>query len=161
MVSRVDSPDPAFPVSLPHGRQRARVADNPRRSETHWWNDAIESIANGEVSGGPYRDTDIYGNVLAFSNDDGTELDGGQISVRYWHNWIDRARCGISCVPNLSGPPTLDYRSDGRRRRFPFDPYLLYLHRRLVRAVAIVGGGRDGGLLANHGCLQWKACGAC
>lgn len=73
-------------------------------SESHWWNDAIESIANGEVSGGPYRDTDIYGNVLAFSNDDGTELDGGQINVRYWHNWIDRALCGISCAPNRSGP---------------------------------------------------------
>jgi hypothetical protein len=28
----------------------------------------------------------------------------------------------------------LDYRSDGRRRGFPFDPYLLYLHRRLVKA---------------------------
>jgi hypothetical protein len=28
----------------------------------------------------------------------------------------------------------LDYRSDGRRRGFPFDPYTLYLHRRLVRA---------------------------
>jgi hypothetical protein len=28
----------------------------------------------------------------------------------------------------------LDHRSDGRRRGFPFDPYLLYLHRRLVRA---------------------------
>jgi hypothetical protein len=28
----------------------------------------------------------------------------------------------------------LDYRGDGRRRGFPFDPYTLYLHRRLVRA---------------------------
>jgi hypothetical protein len=28
----------------------------------------------------------------------------------------------------------LDYRNDGRRRGYPFDPYLLYLHRRLVRA---------------------------
>jgi tetratricopeptide (TPR) repeat protein len=28
----------------------------------------------------------------------------------------------------------LDYRCDGRRRGFPFDPYTLYLHRRLVRA---------------------------
>jgi len=73
-------------------------------SETHWWNDAIESIANGEVTGGPYRDTDIYGNLLAFSNDDGTELDGGQINVRYWHNWIAWALCGISCAPNRSGP---------------------------------------------------------
>ncbi len=72
--------------------------------EAHWWNDAIESIANGEITGGPYRDTDIHGNVLAFSNDDGTELDGGQINVRYWHNWIDRALCGVSCAPNRAGP---------------------------------------------------------
>jgi hypothetical protein len=28
----------------------------------------------------------------------------------------------------------LDYRSDGRRRGYPFDPYLLYFHRRLTRA---------------------------
>lgn len=28
----------------------------------------------------------------------------------------------------------LDYRSDGHRRGFPFDPHTLYLHRRLVRA---------------------------
>ena len=32
----------------------------------------------------------------------------------------------------------LDYPSDGRRQGFPFDPYLLYLHRRLVRAAAMV-----------------------
>ena len=77
---------------------------NPTAGSCNWWNDAIESIANGDVSGGPYRDTDIYGNVLAFSNDDGTELDGGQINVRYWHNWIAWALCGISCAPNRSGP---------------------------------------------------------
>jgi hypothetical protein len=28
----------------------------------------------------------------------------------------------------------LDYRNDGRRRGYPFDPYTLYLHRRLVQA---------------------------
>ncbi len=73
-------------------------------SETHWWNDAIESIRNGDVTGGPHKDTDIYGNVLLFCNDDGTELDGGQINVRYHHNWICWALCGISCAPNCSGP---------------------------------------------------------
>jgi hypothetical protein len=73
-------------------------------SETHWWNDAIESIRNGSVDGGPYQDTDIYGNVLAFSNDDGTELDGGQINVRYHRNVISWALCGISHAPNCSGP---------------------------------------------------------
>lgn len=73
-------------------------------AEEHWWNDAIESIRNSDPEGGPYRDTDIYGNVLAFSNDDSTELDGGQINVRYWNNWIDKALCGVSCAPNRRGP---------------------------------------------------------
>ncbi|MFW6163807.1 MAG: hypothetical protein ACODAJ_13640, partial [Planctomycetota bacterium] len=73
-------------------------------SETHWWNDAIESSRNRNVTGGPYRDTDIYGNVLAFCNDDGVELDGGQINVRCWGNWIDKALCGVSCAPNRRGP---------------------------------------------------------
>lgn len=79
-------------------------------SETNWWNDAIESIQNGSVNGGPYQDTDLYGNVLAFSNDDGTELDGGQINVRFHHNWICWALCGVSHAPNCSGP-SYDYRN--------------------------------------------------
>jgi hypothetical protein len=33
----------------------------------------------------------------------------------------------------------LDYASDGQRQGFPFDPYLLYFHRRVVRATASVG----------------------
>ncbi|MDF3131104.1 carbohydrate binding domain-containing protein [Kiritimatiellaeota bacterium B1221] len=73
-------------------------------SEGHWWNDGIESMWNNKVKGGPYRDTDIYGNLIAFSNDDGTELDGGQMNVRYFNNWIQWAYCGISCAPNLGGP---------------------------------------------------------
>ena len=73
-------------------------------SENHWWNDAIESLENSGVNGGPYRDTDISGNVLAFSNDDGTELDGGQINVRFHNNWVYRALCGVSCAPNRRGP---------------------------------------------------------
>ncbi|WFB37652.1 carbohydrate binding domain-containing protein [Kiritimatiellota bacterium B12222] len=73
-------------------------------SEDHWWNDGIEGMWNNKVKGGPYRDTDIYGNLIAFSNDDGTELDGGQQNVRYFNNWVQWAYCGISCAPNLNGP---------------------------------------------------------
>ncbi len=73
-------------------------------SEGHWWNDGIESMWNNREKGGPYRDTDIYGNLIAFSNDDGTELDGGQMNVRYFNNWIQWAYCGISCAPNINGP---------------------------------------------------------
>jgi hypothetical protein len=39
----------------------------------------------------------------------------------------------------------LDYRSDGHQRGFPFDPYTLYLHRRLVRAGLAVDS-----LLSHH-----------
>jgi len=73
-------------------------------SEEHWWNDGIESLFNERIAGGPHRDTDISGNVIAFANDDGTELDGGQINVRFFNNWVQWAFCGISCAPNMAGP---------------------------------------------------------
>jgi hypothetical protein len=34
----------------------------------------------------------------------------------------------------------LDYPSDGKRQGFPFDPYLLYLHRRIAQAAAALDG---------------------
>ncbi len=72
--------------------------------ENHWWNDTVESISNIRVNGGPYRDTDMSGNIMAFANDDGTELDGGQINVRFFENWIQWAFCGVSTAPNMAGP---------------------------------------------------------
>ncbi|HAU38819.1 MAG TPA: hypothetical protein DCX07_14025 [Phycisphaerales bacterium] len=73
-------------------------------SEDHWWNDAISSYPNNQVNGGPYRDSDICGNVLCFSNDDGAELDGGQINIRFFENWVGIVLCGVSGAPNLRGP---------------------------------------------------------
>lgn len=73
-------------------------------SESHWWNDGIESLFNERMAGGPHRDTDISGNVIAFANDDGTELDGGQMNVRFFNNWVQWTFCGISCAPNMAGP---------------------------------------------------------
>ncbi len=72
--------------------------------EGHRFNDVIESIENGSVFGGPYRDTDIHDNFLAYSNDDGVELDGGQINVRFWNNRQAYSLCGISCAPCRKGP---------------------------------------------------------
>ncbi|MCF6177678.1 MAG: hypothetical protein L3J71_18130 [Victivallaceae bacterium] len=71
---------------------------------SHWWNDAITSASNSSRRGGPYRDTDIYGNIIAFSADDGFELDGGQINVRVWNNWVTRTFVGISAAPTRFGP---------------------------------------------------------
>ncbi|HEU5078828.1 MAG TPA: chitobiase/beta-hexosaminidase C-terminal domain-containing protein [Opitutaceae bacterium] len=72
-------------------------------ADGHYFNDAIESVQNGSVDGGPYRDTDIYGNLLEGANDDGTELDGGQMNVRYWHNWVEGGSGSVSTAPNLKG----------------------------------------------------------
>lgn len=73
-------------------------------SEAHWWNDGIESCGNSFIDGGPYRDTDINGNVILCSQDDGTELDGGQINVRFWDNRVEYWRNGVSVCPNIKGP---------------------------------------------------------
>ncbi|HVU32230.1 MAG TPA: chitobiase/beta-hexosaminidase C-terminal domain-containing protein [Opitutaceae bacterium] len=70
----------------------------------HRFNDVIEGNQNGDVTGGPSLDTDISGNLLSASNDDGTELDGGQKNVRYWHNWVDGTHSQISTAPVLQGP---------------------------------------------------------
>jgi hypothetical protein len=73
-------------------------------SDEHRWNDAIEGHGNGKVDGGFYRDASIYGNMLAFGNDDGIELDGGQMNVRFFQNKIEGFFCGVSTAPCLLGP---------------------------------------------------------
>ena len=76
-------------------------------SESHRWNDVIESYGNGKIDGGFYKDSDIYGNFLAFPNDDCIELDGGQRNVRFYNNKLEGGLCGISTAPNVNGPSYL------------------------------------------------------
>jgi hypothetical protein len=73
-------------------------------SDQHRWNDVIEASGNGNVEGGFNRDSDIYGNYLAFCNDDSIELDGGQCNVRFYGNKCEGALCGISTAANRKGP---------------------------------------------------------
>ena len=73
-------------------------------SDEHRWNDSIEGHGNGSLDGSFYRDSDIYGNMMAFGNDDGIELDGGQINVRFFSNKVEGFLCGISTAPNMAGP---------------------------------------------------------
>ncbi|MBO5723731.1 MAG: right-handed parallel beta-helix repeat-containing protein, partial [Lentisphaeria bacterium] len=47
-------------------------------SDLKWWNDGIAGPYNFDADGGLNRDCDVYGNYIAFANDDGIELDGGQ-----------------------------------------------------------------------------------
>jgi hypothetical protein len=73
-------------------------------SDVHRWNDAIGGGGNSNEDGGVYRDSDIYGNYFAFGNDDGVELDGGQMNVRFYENKIEGFLCGISTAMCRLGP---------------------------------------------------------
>jgi len=73
-------------------------------SDQHRWNDAVESSDNSSVLGSFYKNAEIYGNYFAFGNDDGIEMDGGQINTRFFRNKIEGTLCGISTAPCLAGP---------------------------------------------------------
>lgn len=73
-------------------------------SDEHRWNDVIQSYNNGSAEGGFYRDSDIYGNFLAFGNDDGVELEGGGMNIRFYRNKIEGTLCGVSTGACILGP---------------------------------------------------------
>nr|WP_136250912.1 right-handed parallel beta-helix repeat-containing protein [Ningiella ruwaisensis] len=73
-------------------------------SEDKRFNDVIESRSNVSRTGGFIRDSAIYGNYLAYANDDILELDGGQHNVLVYDNEITQGYCGISLAPNMHGP---------------------------------------------------------
>lgn len=73
-------------------------------SDRHRWNDTIEGAANGSNWGSVRRDAEISGNYLAFGNDDGMELDGGQMNCRFCFNRTEGHLCGVSTAPCKRGP---------------------------------------------------------
>lgn len=76
-------------------------------SDRHRWNDVIGSARNRDPEGGFQRDAAVYGNFLSFGNDDAMELDGGQMNIRVWGNWIEGTFAGISTAPCIFGPSYL------------------------------------------------------
>ncbi|MCL2743154.1 MAG: hypothetical protein FWE67_04815 [Planctomycetaceae bacterium] len=94
-------------------------------SDEHRWNDVIECVSNSSPIGGFYRDSDIIGNFLAFANDDGIELEGGGINLRFVGNKVEGVLCGISFGANMVGPQyavgnLIVNLSDEGARRFAF-----------------------------------------
>lgn len=76
-------------------------------SDLHRWNDSVEGQGNGSNSGSVRRDAEISGNYFAFGNDDGMELDGGQINCRFFFNLTEGHLCGVSTAPCRRGPSYL------------------------------------------------------
>ncbi|WOO43665.1 BACON domain-containing protein [Rubellicoccus peritrichatus] len=73
-------------------------------SDAKRWNDAIEGDYNGSAAGGFHSNSDIYGNFLAYGNDDGTEIDGGQTNVKFFRNRVEGTYAGMSVAPTMRGP---------------------------------------------------------
>ncbi len=73
-------------------------------SSNHRFNDCIEGNGNFSADGGFAADCDIYGNLLAFAEDDCIELDGGARNVRFFGNRMTASRTGISTAANCVGP---------------------------------------------------------
>lgn len=68
------------------------------------WNDAVEGGGNGHEWGGFFRDGEIKGNYFVLANDDGIELDGGQMNARMFQNKIEYTFCGVSTAACMKGP---------------------------------------------------------
>ncbi len=70
----------------------------------HRFNDVIEGRKNFERRGGFVKNSAIYGNYLAYANDDLIEIDGGQQNVLVYDNEMEQGYAGISIAPNTFGP---------------------------------------------------------
>lgn len=73
-------------------------------TDEHRYNDTLGGGWNNDVRGFCCRDSDIYGNHVAYCNDDGIEVDGGDENLRVWGNRIEKTYCGISLAPVIVGP---------------------------------------------------------
>ncbi|MCQ2389808.1 MAG: LamG domain-containing protein [Kiritimatiellae bacterium] len=70
----------------------------------HRYNDVVEGDGNFFANGGFNRDADVYGNYMAFSQDDAIELDGGQRNVRCFDNRFEYNYCGVSVQGCMTSP---------------------------------------------------------
>lgn len=66
--------------------------------------DVIHAPVNSHITGGFMRDSDIYGNLLIFANDDGIELEGGGMNSRFYFNRVEGTYSGVSTGVCRLGP---------------------------------------------------------
>ncbi len=66
--------------------------------------DVVQGIGNGSMNGGFVRDSDIYGNYMAFSNDDAIEIEGGEMNIRVYRNRFEAVYTGVSTGGCYLGP---------------------------------------------------------
>lgn len=70
----------------------------------HMFNDGMGEVHNFSYGGFPVRDSDIHDNFISHCWDDALEIEGANMNVRVWNNYIDMTYGAIgAAVPSL-GP---------------------------------------------------------
>ena len=72
-------------------------------SQNHY-NDGIGGEDNFSTAGFPNKDSDLYGNRVEMTWDDGLEIEGGDQNVRVWGNYVNKTGTGISSTIDSVGP---------------------------------------------------------
>ena len=70
----------------------------------HMFNDGMGETSNFGYGGFPNRDSDIYNNFVSHCWDDGLEIEGADINVRVWNNYIDMTYGAIGAAAPSTGP---------------------------------------------------------
>ena len=83
----------------------------------NYFNDGIGGEDNFSDTGFPNRDSDIYGNRISHTWDDGIEAEGGNKNVRIWGNYLDNTATGIATTVTATGPVYI-FRNVYNRARF-------------------------------------------
>ena len=71
---------------------------------THHLNDGMGATANFGTSGFPGRDSDVYGNYIAYTWDDGIEAEGGGMNVRLFDNYTTEVYHAFGMAAVSLGP---------------------------------------------------------
>lgn len=70
----------------------------------HMFNDGMGEYRNFSFAGFPNRDSDIYGNYISHCWDDSLEIEGANMNVRVWNNYMDMTYGGIGGASTSLGP---------------------------------------------------------
>jgi hypothetical protein len=99
---------PAGPIGISFfecgGNNVVRYNEVTSASQQHYYNDSIGGGNNDSNLGAPGADSDIYGNIVTASMDDGIEAEGGGQNVRVWGNYMDQTATGVATTPVAIGP---------------------------------------------------------
>ena len=86
-------------------------------SDSHAFNDGIGGGPNFSDSGNMNRDSDIYGNIVRNVWDDALEIEGANMNVRIWGNYLHEFFVAIATASTFKGPLYVFRNVTGTSRR--------------------------------------------